>query len=77
MSAPAHPGSIRFVDETAATERVESADKVPPSIAFVTVNGVQVPVVKVVFSGSGERREIRSFGADGQLLSTTYARVKP
>jgi hypothetical protein len=75
VSEPTHPGTIRFVDETNATEREEAASAVPASVAFATVNGEKVPVVKVVLSGAGDRREIRSYGADGALLSTTFGRV--
>jgi hypothetical protein len=75
MSEPTHPGSIRFIDETQSTEKVEPVSAVPASIAFATVNGAKVPVVKVVLSGAGDRREIRSYGADGALLATTYGHV--
>lgn len=72
MSRPAHPGTVRFVDELAKTERVEPVEQVPEAVAFATVAGVQVPVVKVVLSGSPARRELRRYGQDGTLLESTY-----
>jgi hypothetical protein len=76
MSTP-HPGQITFVDATAGTERTEAAAQVPETIAFVTVEGQKVPVVRVVARTARDRREIQSFGADGRLLKTTYQSRPP
>ncbi len=61
-----HPGTITFV-EKGKPDEVMSADKVPDSVAFYE----DVPVVRVVSELVEKKRIIRSYGADGALLSTT------
>ena len=73
MSA-AHPGKIVFVD--AAGERVMAVGEVPATVAFVQVGGAPVPVVRVVAVTQGDRREIKSYGVDRALLSTTYQQLR-
>jgi hypothetical protein len=64
-----HPGTIEFVDGTSGeVTRTERAEDVPEVIAFA--NGV--PVTRIVVLEAGDRREIRSYGADGQFLTATY-----
>ncbi|MCA9544480.1 MAG: hypothetical protein KC613_08820 [Myxococcales bacterium] len=72
-----HPGEITFVDEDAGTERARPAAEVPASVAFVTVDGATVPVVRVVSRMRGPQRVIRSYGPEGQLLSTTLQAPPP
>ncbi len=66
-----HPGTITFVDASAGTEKVERAEDVPDSIAFVQLNGANVAVVKVVATTHGDHRTLHAYGADGVLLKTT------
>jgi hypothetical protein len=65
-----HPGTIEFVDgATGEVTRTEAADEVPETIAFADDGR---PVTRIVVTESGDRREIRSYGADGEFLSATY-----
>jgi hypothetical protein len=64
-----HPGTIEFVDgATGEVTRTEPAAEVPKTIAFADGK----PVTRIVVTESGDRREIRSYGADGEFLSATY-----
>ena len=67
-----HPGTVTFVDVAEKSERTLSVSEVPDTIAWATVNGARVAVVKVVALTHGARRELQSFAADGRLLMTTY-----
>jgi hypothetical protein len=66
-----HPGQIVFVDETAGTERTRPVAEVPESIAWAEVDGERIPVTRVVARVAKTQRVIRSYGADGELLSST------
>ncbi len=66
-----HPGTILFVDETAGTEHLRPAAEVPETIAWALVGGVRVPVTRVVARVADKQRVLRSYGADGTLLSST------
>ena len=66
-----HPGQIVFVDETTVTGRVRSVTEVPVSIAWAEVDGERIPVTRVVARVARTQRVIRSYGADGELLSST------
>lgn len=77
MSRASHPGEIVFVDETAGSERTEPAANVPDEVAFAVVDGEPIPVVRVVAVTHGDKREIRSYGADGALLATTLQLRRP
>jgi hypothetical protein len=66
-----HPGQIEFVDgETNRVLSVDPVSAVPEAQRFVEVGGVAVPVVRVVAVQAGDRRTIRKFGPNGQLLET-------
>lgn len=66
-----HPGQIEYVDgETNRVLSVDPASAVPEAQRFVEVGGVAVPVVRVVAVQAGDRRTIRKFGPNGQLLET-------
>lgn len=71
MTRPAHPGQITFVDETAKTEQTLPVAQVPEAVAWGTLNGEPVAIVKVVAVTFGPRRELHSYSADGKLVSTT------
>ena len=72
-----HPGSITFVDEAEGTERVTPVDTVPESIAFYEGGAEPIPVVRIVSHLRGTQRVIRSYGADGELLTTTVQAPRP
>ena len=64
-----HPGTIEFVDgATGEVTRTERAEDVPDVIAFAA----GVPVTRIVVVTLGDRREIRSYGEDGEFLTATY-----
>ena len=64
-----HPGTIEFVDgATGQVTSTERAEDVPEVIAFADGK----PVTRIVVLDAGDRREIRSYGADGEFLSATY-----
>lgn len=64
-----HPGTIEFVDgATGEVTSTERAEDVPEVIAFADGK----PVTRIVVLDAGDRREIRSYGADGEFLSATY-----
>jgi hypothetical protein len=67
-----HPGTITFIDLDTGIQTVRPSSEVPESIAWYGSGESRVPVVRVEsqLRGSGER-EIRSYGVDGMLLSTT------
>ena len=64
-----HPGTIEIVDGASGKViRTEQADEVPETIAFADGK----PVTRIVVREAGDRREIRSYGPDGEFLSATY-----
>ena len=69
-----HPGTIEFVDGTTGqVTREERAEDVPESIRFAGgSDGELRPVTRIVITESGDQREIRSYGADGEFLTVTY-----
>jgi hypothetical protein len=71
-----HPGTIVFVDAD-GSERSQPASEVPDAIAWATVNGTRVPVVRVVRTGTSQRIEIARYGADGQVLERTTGAAPP
>lgn len=74
MSTPRHPGTIVFAEAGKKEEQVKQASEVPESIAFVREGGALVPVVRVVAEVIDDQRIIKSYGADGRVLQTTYQR---
>jgi hypothetical protein len=64
-----HPGTIEFVDgATGKVTHTERAEDVPETIAFADGK----PVTRIVVRTSEDRREIRSYGPDGEFLTATY-----
>lgn len=66
-----HPGTIRFTDHVDEREWTKEAAEVPQVIAWKDLDGVWHAVTRVDITGSAQRREIKSFGAQGEFLSTT------
>ena len=77
MSEAQHPGTIVFEDEVRGTSEEKDASSVPETVAFAEVDGELVPVVKVVMSQQGDEIAIRSYGADGALLTSTIGYGTP
>ena len=64
-----HPGIIEIVDgATGKVTSTERAEDVPEAIAFAGGK----PVTRIVITTSEDRREIRSYGPDGEFLTATY-----
>ncbi len=73
-----HPGEIEYVDGATGevTCRVP-ADDVPEQIRFAPgPDGAPRPVVRITVLTLGDRREIRQFGPEGELLRSTYQRAE-
>ena len=79
MSEPKHPGTIQFVDGmTKQVTRTLQAHEVPPAFRFAKdASGTLVPVVKVVAIEEGDRRTLREYGPEGQLLRSTVQLRNP
>jgi hypothetical protein len=69
-----HPGHITFCQVGSDKEDVVTFTEVPESVAFARDGENLVPVVRVEALTAGDRREIKSYSAEGKLLSTTYQR---
>jgi hypothetical protein len=57
--------------------REQTVDQVPETVAWVTVNGVAVPVVRIESRAMGSGREIMQYGQKGPLLATTIGGPPP
>ena len=68
---PKHPGEIVHDDKVDGRTWTVKASEVPETIAWVDVNGVREPVVRIEITGTREQRRITKFGRDGQMLETT------
>jgi hypothetical protein len=66
---PKHPGIV-FVDDD-GSERSEPAWDLPESIAWATLDGERIPVVRVEQTGSGDFIEITRFGPDRRFVDRT------
>lgn len=75
---PEHPGTVEYVDgATGEVTRRLPAEDVPESIRYAPgPDGRPRPVVRITVLTVGPRREIRQFGADGELLRSTYQRAE-
>jgi hypothetical protein len=72
VGQPNHPGRVTFVDGTTdAVIREADAAELPESIAFVELDGQLHPVVRIVSFVSEDKRIIRQYGVDGELLLST------
>ena len=69
-----HPGTIEYVDGTTGkVTYVADAADVADAIKFAPgPDGVSHPVLKIVITQLGDRREIRQLGAGDELLKTTF-----
>lgn len=72
-----HPGEIVHDDKVDGRSWTVKASEVPETIAWVTVNGVREPVVRIEITGTREQRRFTKFGRDGQMLETTIQAPPP
>lgn len=63
-----HPGEIVHEDKADNRTWTRHAAEVPMSIAWVTVDGKWVPVVRIEISGTIERRTMTAYGPKGRFL---------
>ena len=66
-----HPGEILFEDRVDGRQWNRQASEVPQTIAWVNVNGVWQPVVRIEITGTVQQRRISKFAKDGTLLEST------
>lgn len=74
---PPHPGIIVFVDQDTGTETVELAGGVPRNIAYAEVDGMVLPVTRVVKRTRGDQVIIRSYDQYGAFLQSTVGEAGP
>lgn len=74
---PRHPGTIVYVDGDTGAETEEDASALPESLRFAETDEGLVPVVRVVARTAGDRRYIREYGPDGELLRSTTQLADP
>lgn len=72
-----HPGEIVYEDSVDHRKWTERAAEVPQTIAWVKSGEVWKPVVRIELKGSGEAREITTFGPNGEFLETTMMAPPP
>ena len=72
-SPETHPGEITFIDHSTGETRISAASDVPETIAWATVDGEKVPIIRVESHVMGNRREIHRYGADGALVDSTVS----
>jgi len=73
----AHPGEIVHDDKVDGRTWTRSAADVPPTIAWVEVDGTWVAVVRIEITGSADARRMTKFGPDGQMLESTIQAPPP
>lgn len=73
----AHPGEIVHEDKIDGRTWTRAASEVPVTIAWVEVNKVWEPVVRIEITGTAEQRRITKFGKDGKMLETTIQQPRP
>ena len=72
-----HPGEIVHDDKIDGRTWTKAASEVPVTIAWVEVNKVWEPVVRIEITGTAEQRRITKFGKDGKMLETTIQQPRP
>jgi hypothetical protein len=76
-SSAIHPGQISFEDRVDNRQWTKQADEVPQGIAWVNVEGVWKPVIRIEITGTVEQRRITKYGQDGEFLETTIQSPLP
>jgi len=72
-----HPGEIVHDDKVDGRTWTRKAADVPPTIAWVQLDEIWVPVVRIEITGTAEARRFTKFGPDGQMLETTIQAPPP
>jgi hypothetical protein len=70
-----HPGQIVYEDHVEHRSWTRNAVDVPATIAWVMVGARWRPVVLVEIDGTGQRREITTYGPDREFLEHTTAQL--
>lgn len=72
-----HPGRISHTDQVTGRAWTDPAGDGPQSVAWARKDGQWVPVVKIILTGSGDRREITKYGPEGEVLERTQMIASP
>jgi hypothetical protein len=72
-----HPGEIVHEDKIDGRTWTKAASEVPITIAWVEVDKVWEPVVRIEITGTAEQRRITKFGKDGKMLESTIQQHRP
>jgi hypothetical protein len=72
-----HPGEIVHDDRIDGRTWTRAASEVPVTIAWVEVDKVWQPVVRIEITGTAEQRRITKLGKDGKMLESTIQQRPP
>jgi hypothetical protein len=72
-----HPGQILFEDRVDNRQWTKQADEVPQGIAWVNVESVWKPVIRIEITGTVQKRSITKYGENGEFLETTIQSPRP
>jgi hypothetical protein len=76
-SGERHPGEIVHEDKIDGRTWTKAAHEVPVGIAWVELNKVWEPVLRIEITGTAGQRRITKFGKDGKLLESTIQQRRP
>jgi hypothetical protein len=76
-SGDKHPGEILHEDRIDGRTWTRKAADVPQVIAWVQFEGVWLPVVHIVITGTVEKRRITKFGENDIFLESTIQSPPP
>jgi hypothetical protein len=76
-SGDKHPGEILHEDQVDGRIWTRKATDVPQVIAWVQLEGVWQPVVRIVITGTAEKRRITKFGENDLFLESTIQSPPP
>jgi hypothetical protein len=73
-----HPGKVLYVDGNSGQvlETIDAAE-MPDSIRFADTERGRVPVVKVIATIVGDKRYVREYGPNDELLRSTVQLKNP
>ena len=72
-----HPGEIVNEDRITGRTWTEKVSEVPQGIAWVSLHGKWVPVVRITMTGTAAHMEITAYGPDGAWLQSTVSAPQP
>ncbi len=76
-SGAIHPGQILFEDRVDNRQWTKQAAEVPQTIAWVNVEGVWHPVIRIEITGTIDQRRITKYGQNNEFLETTIQSPPP